>query len=505
MRALKLISDNIIKCIVVIASGGFGLKHSLLGPGLRVENAERFVSRRWHRQLFKSLLGAGLILVSLSALPIPELAKNALAGPIADSVQTAIRTHPTVEAARNLQRAAVHGLRLSRAGFFPTVDTRVAAGLARPNSSGTRARATRAPGGPQSITQDRYESSVTVTQLLYDAFGTRNSVLASQFRVDVARFQLFDTGELIGLRAVVSYLEVLRNGQLVELAEANAQKHEEVLGKIRTRADAGGGSQADVDQVYGRVALANSTFLAVLNAQLDAEAAYLEAVGEPPSGLSVPQTDAGLIDASANEVVDSGVDSNPAVRVAQKNIKALNSDFRATRSPFLPRVNIELAGRRDENTGGVEGPNTDFTAKLVMTYNLYRGGGDAAQRRQTRALVAEAQQREYEIRRLVEQAIRVSYNAYQIARDRIPTLERHVASSKRALDAYYEQFNLGERSLLDVLNVENEVFGARSNLVNGQFAVLTGYYRILTSTGRLLQTLDLEVGISTADDEEDAM
>ena len=243
----------------------------------------------------------------------------------------------------------------------------------------------------------------------------------------------------------------------------------------------------------------------MLNAQLDAEAAYLEAVGEPPSGLSVPQTDAGLIDASANEVVDSGVDSNPAVRVAQKNIKALNSDFRATRSPFLPRVNIELAGRRDENTGGVEGPNTDFTAKLVMTYNLYRGGGDAAQRRQTRALVAEAQQREYEIRRLVEQAIRVSYNAYQIARDRIPTLERHVASSKRALDAYYEQFNLGERSLLDVLNVENEVFGARSNLVNGQFAVLTGYYRILTSTGRLLQTLDLEVGISTADDEEDAM
>ncbi len=166
---------------------------------------------------------------------------------------------------------------------------------------------------------------------------------------------------------------------------------------------------------------------------------------------------------------------------------------------------MELAGRRDENSGGVEGPNADFTAKLVMTYNLYRGGGDTARRRQIRALLAEAQQREGEIRRLVGQAIRVSYNAYQIASDRIPVLESHVGSSKRALDAYYEQFNLGERTLLDVLNVENEVFGARSNLVNGQFAVLTGYYRILAATGRLLQTLDVAVGLSTGDDDKDAM
>ena len=173
--------------------------------------------------------------------------------------------------------------------------------------------------------------------------------------------------------------------------------------------------------------------------------------------------------------------------------------------PFLPRVDLELAGRRDENTGGIEGPNADFTAKLVMTYNLYRGGGDTARRRQTRSLLAEAQQREGEIRRLVEQAIRVSYNAYQIALDRIPVLESHVASSKRALDAYYEQFNLGERTLLDVLNVENEVFGARSNLANGEFAVLTGYYRILASTGRLLQTIDVAVGIPSGDDDEDAM
>ncbi|MDA0262015.1 MAG: TolC family outer membrane protein [Proteobacteria bacterium] len=450
-------------------------------------------------------LGAGLIALSVGAVDGTSLSKRAFAGPIADSVQTAIRTHPTVEAARDLQRAATHGLRLSRSGLFPSVDARAAAGLARSNNSSTRSRTTRATGGPQSITQNRYESSVTLTQLLYDGYGTRNNVLASQSRVDIAGFQLFDSGEIIGLRAVAAYLDVLLNRRLVELADANAQKHEEVLEQIRTRAEAGGSSMADVDQAAGRVALASSTLLAALNALRDAEAAYLEAVGEAPSDLSVPQTDKGLLQESAGEALVSGVDGNPAVRAAQQNVKALGGDLKATRAPFLPRFDLELDGRRDENTGGVDGPNTDFTAKLVMTYNLYRGGGDTARRRQTRALVAEAQQREGEIRRLVAQAIQVSYNAYQIASDRIPVLEGHVASSTRALAAYYEQFKTGDRTLLDVLNVENEVFGARSNLVNGQFAVLIGYYRILASTGRLLQTLDVAVGLPTGDDDKDAM
>ena len=306
------------------------MKQLLLDPGLRLGIEGVVPTRRKRRRPILSLIGAGLIAVSAAAIADfsgAEFTKSAAAGPISDSVQTAVRTHPTVEAARELQRAATHGLRLSRSGFFPSVDARGTAGLARTNNSSTRTRTTRAPGGPQSITQNRYESSLTVTQLLYDGFGTRNTVLASQSRVDIAGFQLFDAGEIIGLRAVASYLDVLRNRQLVELADANAAKHEEVLGQIRTRADAGGGSQADVDQAEGRVALANSTLLATLNGLRDAEAAYLEAVGEPPSDLSVPQVDTGLIDASANDAVGDGIDSNPAVRASQENVKALGGDI----------------------------------------------------------------------------------------------------------------------------------------------------------------------------------
>ena len=90
--------------------------------------------------------------------------------------------------------------------------------------------------------------------------------------------------------------------------------------------------------------------------------------GEPPSGLSVPRIDAGLIEPNGSDATGSGVDSNPAVRASQENVKALGCDSRATRAPFLPRFDLELAGRRDENSGGVEGPNNDFTAKLMMTF-----------------------------------------------------------------------------------------------------------------------------------------
>ena len=156
---------------------------------------------------------------------------------------------------------------------------------------------------------------------MYDGFGTRNTVLASQSRIDIAGFQLFDAGEIIGLRTVAAYLDVLRNRQLVELADANAAKDEEVLGQIRTRADAGAGSQADVNQAEGRVALANSTLLATLNGLRDSEAAYLESVYEPPRGLNVPQIDAGQIEPNGSDATGSGAGGSAGVTIKDRRLR----------------------------------------------------------------------------------------------------------------------------------------------------------------------------------------
>ncbi|MBM3510281.1 MAG: TolC family outer membrane protein [Alphaproteobacteria bacterium] len=414
----------------------------------------------------------------------------------------AVRTHPTVEAAREAQRGAEFDLDEARSGYFPTVDSNAAAGLARTNNSSTRGRRTRGAAGTssQGYSQDRYESSFTISQLLFDGWGIQNRTAAAQSRLDAAGFQVFDASDIIGLRATAAYLDVLRSRRLVELADDNAKKHEDVLAQVTERAQSGAGTLADVDQVTGRVAQAQSALLAVINGLRDAEVDYLEAIGEPPAALVRPIPDLGLVMRKVEDAVAAGIAGNSAVRAAAETIVAQRATADAALAPFYPKFDLELAGKRDENVGGVEGPSNDLTAKIKITYNLYRGGGDSARRAAALSRQSEALQKHAETRRTVERAIRTAYNALQIAQDRIPVLKGHAEASERALAAYYEQFKAGNRTLLDALNSEGEAFGARAALLNGEYSVLVSYYRVLATMGLLVRTLDVAVGASAAGD-----
>ena len=121
-----------------------------------------------------------------------------------------------------------------RAGLRPTIDARIVGARARSNNSSTRARTTRGDGtNTQGVTLYRGESNVTLSQLIYDARGTRSRVRAATERVDAAVELYFDAGEQIGFRAAQSYLDVLANREVVALAEDNVREHESVVERVR--------------------------------------------------------------------------------------------------------------------------------------------------------------------------------------------------------------------------------------------------------------------------------
>ena len=144
----------------------------------------------------------------------------------------AIQTHPTIAAAKDLRSAADAGVDQARAGFFPTIDARVAEGPARTTNSTTRARSTRSPNSPQSDFLYRTDSSVTITQSLFDGALTRSSTDAARATFDAAGFQLLDAGEALGLRAVSSFLDVIRSRGLLELARNNLVQHQDIVDRI---------------------------------------------------------------------------------------------------------------------------------------------------------------------------------------------------------------------------------------------------------------------------------
>ena len=411
-----------------------------------------------------------------------------------DAVQLAIRTHPTVLAAKEVRRSADAGIREARAGFRPSFDVRVAGGFSDTNNSSTRTRLGRTPTSPQGDQFGRGESSMLFVQPLFDGFDSRNRTQAAAARFDAAGSRVVDSSESIGLRALTAYLNVVRGQELVELAETNVERHTDIVDQIRIQVEGGGGSAADLDQASGRLALATSTLLQLRGNLRQGEAAYLEAVGQPVDTLVLPFDPDLPVPDQVDEALAAAVGNNPTLVAAAEETRARAKDAQAARAPFLPRVTLEVEGSRSQNIGGVSGPNNEATAMVVLNLNIFQGGAKSARLDAARARLSETRLRESETRRSVEQNVRNSYAAFLTARERIPVLESHVDSSERALEAYAQQFILGRRTLLDVLNVENEAFGAKASLLNEQINELLSQYRILTALGRLLDTLGVAVG-----------
>ena len=142
---------------------------------------------------------------------------------------------------------------------------------------------------------------------------------------------------------------------------------------------------------------------------------------------------------------------------------------------------------------------------LRLRYNLYRGGADKARTARAKERASQTLQREFEIRRLIEERMRVDYNEISVARDQVPIIEQRVMATERVLEGYTEQFELGLRSLLDVLDVENELFTARISLVEAEFRYTFAHYQPLSDAGMLLNTVGVEPPESSVPFEEEMM
>jgi adhesin transport system outer membrane protein len=163
------------------------------------------------------------------------------------------------------------------------------------------------------------------------------------------------------------------------------------------------------------------------------------------------------------------------------------------RSFWSPRVEVEASYSNNFNLDGVPGPNRDRMIMLLMKWNLFRGGFDFYRLKETAYQIDEATEISRNTMRQVENAVRVAHNAYATARERLPQLERYVKSSDVTRAAYQQQFSIGQRTLLDLLNAENEYLTARTTHATGRYIELSSYYRMLNAMGLLLSSFDIKL------------
>ncbi len=410
---------------------------------------------------------------------------SAFATTLHEAVDTTIKTNPDVLAASNERNAVSAEIKQARAGYFPTLDLAIGTGFESSDNPTTRATS------HQNVHLNRDEASLNLRQMLFDGMATKNEVRRHTARTDARAYSVFGASENTALEATSAFLEVLRTQNLVDLASTNLEAHERTHDQIKLRSDRGVGRRADMDQSKGRVALARANLIAEQSNLRDAETAYLRVIGEVVDGLIDPASPGSLIPETLDDAIAQALGNHPTLKSANADVASANAQHDTANAPFFPRVDFELGATADHNLDGVDGHNNDVTAMFRLRYNLYNGGRDKARRQETAHLINQASEIRNNTHRQVEQSVRLSWNALQTVNNQMSFFELHVSSSEKSRDAYQQQFGLGQRTLLDLLDSENEVFTARQALVNAQYDQLFAMYRILNSMGALLQSLDV--------------
>jgi len=419
------------------------------------------------------------------AVPVPEPAAVADGLTLKDAVRKALNSNPDIQIQVKERRSRNEEVERARSGYFPTLDLSAGIGTERSRNTSTRTR------GEDYSTLTRQEASLNARQMIFDGFATESEVERQRARVSSTAYTIHGTADNTALEAAEAHLNLLRTESLLKLAEENLKAHERTYDQIKIRSDAGVGRRADLEQISGRLALANSNVIAAQSNYDDAMTSYIRVVGEAPAKQLVKPAKPGVAPTSRDQAINLALDKHPTLKSAGADVEATRAQHKAAKNTFYPRFDLELSSSWNKDLDGQFGTNNDSQAMIRMRYNLFNGGGDQARRRQTAHLIEEAKEVKNRTHRQVIETMRLSWNAYQATEQQLIYLADHVNASLRTRDAYQKQFNIGQRTLLDLLNAENELFQAKQSYIGADYDNLLARYRIMNAQGELLKGLQL--------------
>lgn len=400
-------------------------------------------------------------------------------------VQNTLDTNPEVRAHLDAFNASLHDRREVFGGYLPSVDLNASVG-----------QASREFDGRGSYSRNYAEASLT--QMLFDGFRVRSALAKADHTSRVRYYELLSEAETKALEASEVYLSVQRHRELVRLAQDNLSNHQRVHEHITQRAERGISNRADLQQIEGRLSLARSNLMTEVANLQNVTARYQRLVGQLPAAELQPYTvPAARVPGELDQVLRQVYANNPALYAAFENTEVTQAALRESKAHRYPIFELGLRHGTYKNNNSFDN-RTDPSAygdesiiELRARYNLFRGGSDRAAERAAYERINQAESLRDKACVDLRQTATIAYGDILNLQSRLGSLDQHRKASSAVLVAYREQFDIGRRSLLDVLDSENEAFQAERAYTNGQYDLEVARLYTLHSMGELLSTLSL--------------
>lgn len=406
---------------------------------------------------------------------------NSYGQTLEQAVAITLATNPEIKATYNEFQSAVKENSAAGGAYLPSLDLDAGIGYEGIDPADSTGR--------QDTDLTRKEATLSLNQLLWDGSATLNDMDRTAADAESVRQQLISDASDLALKVTSVYLEAVKATEVLALSESNLAVHKDIYRDIKRRAQSGVGSTADVSQVEARIAKAHGNLLAAQNNMIDTHTQFTRLVGQSPSGLIYPRADESKLPLSLTEALDEAFDNHPVIKVSQVDVDSARFQYKQSKGTYYPTFSIEASQSWRDDAGGDEGRSDETLAMLRMRYNLFNGGSDRDLADKAAFQLNQAKDLRDNAFRQVEEGLRLSWSALDLTLQQKEFLADHVDSASKTVIAYEKQYRIGQRTLLDLLNTENELFEARKDYLDAHYAEQYAKYRVMNATGTLLDAL----------------
>ena len=408
-----------------------------------------------------------------------------------ESLTEVLQTNPLIQERLKNYEATKQDITSAESGYYPKLDLKLGAGQENIKRVS------------QTTDYSVYETSLNYTHNIFNGFGTTSLVQGQEYKTVAAAYSYVEKVNTTATELTNTYLEVLKNKELLGTAKENVAIDQEIFNKVKKLYKAGLTTLSEVKKIESSLALAKSNLVVQENNLLNASYNLQKVLGHElkADAMQKPTLDATLLPATQEEALTFALKHNPSLLANEYNIKVAKATNKEKKANYYPKIDLQLSQAYNHNVSQIKGKDDEFRAMAYVSYNLFNGFNDKAAIEKSYTQVAQQFENKQNTKREIVQSLNLSWAAKEKLQEQLVHLKEYKKFSNKTLVLYSKEYDLGRRSLLDLLSAQNDFIRSKAQIITTEYSILYAEYKILNAMGILVRTImhDDKLVYSTVD------